>query len=136
MTSAWGLGFKQAGLMGNKLELTGNLAYIVGKTNYNTVLNYTGATTTGATCASSNVLSCGALPEIRSATTQVKLGGTYQVDKKSKVALRYVYQRLNANDYYYNGYQTGFTPTTMLPTNQQVGNYTVNMIAVSYLYSF
>lgn len=131
-----GLGFKQAGLMGNKLELTGNLAYIVGKTNYNTVLNYTGATTTGATCASSNVLSCGALPEIRSATTQVKLGGTYQVDKKSKVALRYVYQRLNANDYYYNGYQTGFTPTTMLPTNQQVGNYTVNMIAVSYLYSF
>lgn len=131
-----GVGVKQSGLMGNKLELTGNLAYIVGKTNYSTVLNYAGATTTGATCSASTILSCGALPEIKSTTTQLKLGGTYQVDKKSQVAVRYVYQRLNANDFYYNGYQMGYSPTTMLPTNQLVGNYSVNMFAVSYIHSF
>lgn len=131
-----GVGFKQSGLMGNKLELTGNLAYIVGKTNYSTVLNYAGATTTGATCSAATILSCGALPEIRSSTTQLKLGGTYLVDKKSQVAVRYVYQRLNATDFYYNGYAMGFSPTTMLPTNQQSGSYAVNMLAVSYIYSF
>lgn len=48
----------------------------------------------------------------------------------------YLYQRLKSSDYFYSAYQFGFTPTTLLPTNQQAPNYTVNTIFVAYRYSF
>ncbi len=47
-----------------------------------------------------------------------------------------MYQRLKADDYYYNAYQTGFTPTTLLPTNQQAPSYSVNVVYAAYRYTF
>jgi hypothetical protein len=46
------------------------------------------------------------------------------------------HQRLTSNDFFYNAYQTGFTPTQVMPTNQQAGSYSVNLISLSYLYKF
>jgi len=66
----------------------------------------------------------------------IKLGSLYQIDKHSALGLRYVYQHLISNDYYYNGYQYGITPTSVLPTNQTSGSYNVNVIAASYSYTF
>ncbi|MDE2344354.1 MAG: MtrB/PioB family outer membrane beta-barrel protein, partial [Betaproteobacteria bacterium] len=131
-----GLGIKQGGLMQGKLELTGDLTYSLGNTNYDTQLNYATTTTTGLTCSASSLMSCGSLPDIRNAMTQLKLGGTYQVDKKSKISLRYIYQHLSSNDYFYNGYQYLYTPTTLMATNQQPGGYSVNTVAVTYVYNF
>ncbi len=132
-----GLGAKQGGLMGGKLELSGDIAYTLGSTVYGTQFNYASATTTpGLTCASSVFLTCGDLPAIRSESTQVKLTGTYDLDKKSKVVVRYVYQVLSASDYYYNTYQVGNVPKQVLPTNQQAGSYENNAIAVAYMYNF
>jgi hypothetical protein len=67
---------------------------------------------------------------------QAKLTGSYQLDKVSKISLGYLYQRLASNDYYYNGLQMGYTPNSLLPSNQQTNSYTVNVLAVSYTYTF
>lgn len=131
-----GLGVKQGGLIGGKLDLSGDLTYSIGKTGYATQLNYAGLTTGGLSCSDPSILSCGQLPDIKSTTTQLKLTGIYQVQKNAKVALRYVYQRLSGLDYYYNGYAYGGTPTSLMPTNQQLGNYSVNVISLSYIYNF
>jgi hypothetical protein len=88
------------------------------------------------TCAASSILSCGSPPDVRTTITQLKFTGTYKIDKKSKVALRYIYQRLTGADYYYNGYQYGFTPNQVMPTNQQFPAHTVNFASLSYIYSY
>jgi MtrB/PioB family decaheme-associated outer membrane protein len=131
-----GLNLKQGGLMAGKLDLAGDLTYSLGRTSYGTALNYSTTTTGGLTCADPTILSCGSLPDIKSAMTQFKLNGTYKIDKNAKVTLGYLYRRLSSNDYYYNGLQYGFTPTAVLPTNQTAPNYSVNMILASYIYSF
>lgn len=137
-----GLAVKQGGLMSGKLELKGDLSYLLGKTNYGTQLNYTSATSGNLTCSSLNATgapyfgTCGDLPTIRSAMTLLKLSGSYQIDKASKVLVRYTHQRLNASDYYYNGYQLGSTPAALMPTNQQPGNYNLEALAVSFIHSF
>jgi MtrB/PioB family decaheme-associated outer membrane protein len=132
-----GLNLKQGGLMAGRLDLAGDLAYSLGKTGYNTTLNYNTTTLNGlATCSDPTIFTCVALPDIKSAMIQFKLNGTYQLDKTSKLALGYLFRRLNADDYYYNGLQTGFTPTSVLPTNQTAPSYAVNMVWASYIYSF
>lgn len=131
-----GFNLKQAGLMGGKLELVGDATYSLGKTGYNTTLNYSTTTSNGLTCSSSALLTCGAPPDIVNRMIQFKLTGTYDVDKTSKVRVGYIYQYLNAADYYYNGLQVGNTPAAVLPTNQINPSYAVNVVAVSYIYSF
>ncbi len=129
-SNAIGLNTKHSGLMGGKLELRGDLSYSLDKSRYSTQVPYL------ATCSLATTLTCGDTPDIKSRLIALKLTGTYQVDKSSKVVLAYLYQKLNSDDYYYNGLQYGFTPNRVMPTNQQAPNYSVNMIAASYIYSF
>ncbi len=131
-----GVGVKQTGLMGGKLELSGDVAYSLGTGAYGTVLNYATTTTGGLSCSAAAINSCGQLPDIRSHFGQVKLAGSYQVDKASKVTLRYAYQKLTSSDFYYNGYQYGFTPATLIPTNQAAPSYKANALAVTLTHNF
>lgn len=131
-----GAGFRHGGLLGGKVALSGDYAYSVGTSAYNTTLNWAGATTTGATCDSALLLSCGAIPDIRYSMTSLRLNADYQIDKKSQIGLRYLHQRLTGSDYYFNGLQYGFTPTGVLPTNQQPGAYSVHVVALTYIYNF
>jgi len=111
----------------------GDVSYSFGKSGYSTQVPYT----SGATlCSLSTQLTCGSTPDVKSTLTSLKLTGTYSIDKKSKVALIYLYQKLNSNDYYYNGYQYGYTPNRVMPSNEQAPNYNVNVIAVTYTYIF
>ena len=50
--------------------------------------------------------------------------------------MRLAHYRLKTDDFFFNGYQTGFTPAQVLPNNQQPGSYSVNVISLSYLYTF
>lgn len=137
-----GIGFKQSALMGGKLELAADASYSLGKAAYATVLNYTGATTGGVTCNSLNgagavlIGSCGDLPDVKSETSRIKLSGIYSVAKDARIQLILLHQKLSAADYYYNAYQYGSTPNSLMPTNQQPGSYKVNAVGLSYLYSF
>jgi hypothetical protein len=50
--------------------------------------------------------------------------------------LGYLYRNLRSEDFYYNGLQNGTTPTSVLPTNQTAPSYAVNLVWVSYIYTF
>jgi MtrB/PioB family decaheme-associated outer membrane protein len=125
-----GVTARQKGLMGGKLEITADLSVTAGRTKYHTEVPYL------ATCATPAVLSCGDTPQIYSRTEIFKLKGNYQIDKQSSVNVGYWFQKLVSNDYFFNAYQTGFTPSTLLPTNQQAPSYKVHVITLSYLYTF
>lgn len=130
-STAFGINTKHSGLMGGKLELKGDVSYSLDKTGYATQLEYA-----AATCAATNLTACGPLPDISSKVFTLKLTGTYQVDKTSKVALGYIFQQRRTEDYYYNTLQFGNTPSRNMPTNEQAPNSSVNMIGASYIYSF
>jgi predicted porin len=135
-----GFNFKQKGLLAGKLELSGDLSYSLAKTRYST--NGSGCTDItvcyGEIAPADQVLSLisGDLPTIKNETTRLKLTGTYQLDKASKVALTYLYKKLKSEDYFYGAYQLGNTDPSVLPTNQLAPSYSVNLIGVSYIYSF
>lgn len=134
-----GLGAKQGGLIGSRLELAEDLTYSLGQTGYGTQLNYATTTSTASgslTCSSPQILSCGDLPVIRNRMLQFKFTGRYTLDKNSKIGFGYLFQQLKSNDYYYNGLQYGYTPSTLMPTNQQSPNYSVNVVTASYIYNF
>ncbi len=131
-----GVGIKQTGLLGGKLELSGDVAYSQGAGAFGTLLNYATTTTGGVACSAPAIYSCGQLPDIKSTFGQVKLTGIYQLDKASTVTLRYAYQKLNSADYYYNGLQYGFSPSSLMPTNQTAPNYKANAIAVTLTHNF
>lgn len=137
--TTFGLSVKQGGLMGGRLELLGDLTYTWTKTSYNTTINYSTTTTAASgslTCANPAVDTCGTLPDVTSRLLQFRLSGGYAVTKDSKIRIGYLYQKLSATDFYYNGLAYQFTPTSVLPTNQVAPNYTVNVIYVSYVYNF
>jgi MtrB/PioB family decaheme-associated outer membrane protein len=129
-SNSLGLTTKHTGLMGGKLELNGDLSYSLDKSRYSTQVPYL------ATCSATGTLSCGDLPDIKSKLLTLKLTGIYSLDKSSKIAVAYVYQRLNSEDYQYNWFQLGYTGTRGMPTNEQAPNYSENVVAVSYIYNF
>ncbi|MCX7187322.1 MAG: MtrB/PioB family decaheme-associated outer membrane protein [Methylophilales bacterium] len=132
----FGLGVKQGGLMGGKIQVAGDLTYSLGETGYGTVLNYNGVDLLNQTCSSAAYLSCGQLPDIKNRITQLKLSGDYKVNKNGRVAVGYIYKHLTSNDYYFNALQYGFTPNGLMPTNQQSGSYSVNVVSATYIYTF
>jgi hypothetical protein len=136
--STLGIAVNHKGLMAGKLELIGDLSYSLGTTAYSTQIPYVLVpnATYAPTCTSTGALLCGSTPDIKNETITFKLTGIYQVDNASKVAVGFVHQKLSSNDYYYNFYQTGYTGTGFLPTNEQAPSYSVNAISVSYIYNF
>jgi Putative outer membrane beta-barrel porin, MtrB/PioB len=129
-----GLGAKQGGLWGGRLELTGDATYTWTKTTFSTTLNYN--LLSGAPCGDPSVFTCVPTPDITSSLFQVRLAGVYTLSKSSKVSLGVLHQRLKSDDFYYNGLQNGFTPTSVMPTNQTAPRYSLNVVMASYIYSF
>jgi len=127
---AIGLNVRQGGLMGGKLEVLGDVSYSFDTSHYSTQVPY------DPTCTAANKLTCGDTPDIETSLFALNLNGAYQVNKNGKVALGYLYQLFDSNDYYYNGYQYGFTPNRVMPTNEQAPSYSEHVIFFSYIYEF
>lgn len=125
-----GINANHKGLMGGKLDIAADLSYSIDKTGYSTKVPY------NAACATAAVLTCADLPDIENKLLTLKLTGDYQVNKSGKVAVGYMFQHRNSNDYYYNAYQYGFTPNRVMPTNEQAPDYSVSLLSVAYIYSF
>ncbi len=132
--STLGLNIKQAGLMHGKLDLAGDVAVSLGRTDYYTILNY--SLLSGLPCNAPSVGSCGSPPTIRNQMIQLKLTGHYQLEKATKLSLGYTYRTLRSDDFYYNALQYSFTPTGVLPTNQPAPSYTQNVLYASVVHSF
>jgi hypothetical protein len=125
-----GISANHNGLLGGKLDINADLSYSLDKTSYSTKVPY------NAACATAAVLTCADLPNIQNQLIALKLIGNYQVNKKGKVEMGYIYQHLISDDYFYNSYQYGYTPNRVMPTNQQSGSYSVNAVTATYTYSF
>jgi MtrB/PioB family decaheme-associated outer membrane protein len=134
-TNTVGITGKQKGLMGGRLELAGDLSYSFGKSRYSTQAQGCANNTAPVACGDPST-NGGSLPDIKNEMLRVKFTGSYQVDKSSAVVLTYLYRKLKSDDYYYSAYQLGSTDVTVLPTNQIAPNYSVNLVAASYIYSF
>lgn len=123
-----GLTARQKGLLHGRLELVGDLSYSSGKSSYSTSLvNYTDVLCTNYS------ITCGNLPEIKNDTLRLRLAAGYELRNSAVISLHYTYQKLNSNDYFYSGYQVGYTDVTVLPTNQMAPSYSVNVIGISYI---
>ena len=127
-----GLAARRTGLVHGKLTAAVDASWSSGRTVYSTGL----VSYASDLCAPGLDLTCGELPAIKSDVTRVRLTLGYQVSSSGTVSLAYLYQKLGGDDYYYSAYQLGSTAVTVLPTNQQWPGYTVNVIGVSYLYTF
>ena len=127
-----GLGFNDESLMGSRLTLKGDANYSFARTGYFTQLNYAPS----LSCSDPTVLTCGSVPDIRYNVVQLKLSGEYKLDKTEKIMVTLINQRMWAQDYYYNGLQTGYTPTSLIPTNQVPGAYKVQLMSVNYVLGF
>ena len=130
-SNAIGLNAKHTGLLGGKAEVLGDLSYSLDKSHYSTQVPYD-----PVNCALPQTLTCGSTPDIRTQVITLKLASNYQVDKHGKVGLNYVYQHLISDDYFYNAYQYQYTPNRVMPTNQQSGTYSVNVVTATYTYTF
>ena len=127
-----GLLTRRGGLLNGKLEVIGDASYALDTTGYSTQVPYATATA----CGNTTQLTCGSLSPIKNEIISLKLTGNYKVHKNGKVALTYMYQKLNSNDYFYNGQQFGVTPNRVMPAGLQMQSYAVNVVALSYNYSF
>lgn len=127
---AFGLMTRNGGFLDGKLEIISDISYAIDTTGYSTQADYS------PTCGSSTTLTCGSLPNIKNEVISLKLTGNYQLHKNGKISLAYIYQKLNSNDYFYNAQQFGYTPNTMMPNGLQPQDYTMNVVAMSYILNF
>ena len=130
-----GFGFRIGGLQGDRLTINGELTYSLGRTDYGTDGTYIG-TPPATPCTAATVLTCGDLPTIRNEMTQFRLAGAYRVDRAHTVSVGYAFQDLKSSDFMYNGYQFGFTPTSLLPTNEQAAHYRVHTLFATLTFAF
>jgi MtrB/PioB family decaheme-associated outer membrane protein len=126
-----GLAIKQGGLLASKLVLSGDVGYSLARTSY-----ATGYNVGGQNCDAPSQMTCGGFPDITTKLLTLKLVGDYKIDNHNLVSVGYRFQKLEAIDFYYNGYQTGYTPNSVMPDNQKSGSYKANVIAATYTYSF
>lgn len=137
-----GLNLKQGGLLSDKLTVAADLTYSNGTTGWNT------SVPAGSTfaCAVPGVqpngsyttsgYNCGATPDINSKLAQLKLSGVYSINKQSQLGFGVLFQHLNSDDFIYNAYQMGYSPTSVMPSNQSSPSYSVSQIYAVYRYNF
>jgi hypothetical protein len=135
-----GVGFKQLGLMGGRLDLGVDLLYTKARTNIG-VKGGTYANNPAAAAGRPAVtpavffIPATALPEVSTQTDEVHLNVAYALNKVSALRFFYWYQRLRTTDFAYDGMQYG-TITSVMPTSEKAPNYNVSVVGVSYIYRF
>ncbi|HEX8963301.1 MAG TPA: MtrB/PioB family decaheme-associated outer membrane protein [Rhodocyclaceae bacterium] len=124
-----GISAKQKSLLGGKLELSEDLTYQNSRTMYNTTL--------GAGIApGANFSNYGSFPQLTNEITSFKVAGAYKLDKASSILAGYLYQHLNISDVTYYSLYNDALKSGILPTYQQPGSYSQNMVYAAYRYSF
>ena len=135
-----GLGARYRGLLAGRLDLSGELAY----TKARTPISVTGGTYYGNGVPNSptaNVwVAAESFPDITSELTQLRLSGTYALDKQSSIRVMYIYGRLKSSDWAYDAYANSVLGVLAVQNYLGPGitspSYDVNVIGVSYVYRF
>ena len=136
----FGLTLTKVGLFSPRFTLSSSLVYTRARTDINVtggsyVVNPLAAAGPQPGGIGNFFLFASAFPAVTTDTLELVLDGHYDIDKKSAVHVRYLYGRMKAVDWAYDGYQFG-TGTNYLPTNEQAPNYRAQAVGVSYIYRF
>lgn len=136
----FGITMKRKALMSGKLDLSGDLVFSHARTD----IGVTGGSyvnnplaVVGAAAGTSAQLYITATPQptISSDSLTLRMAAKYVLSANSSLRMVYTFSRLRSADYAYGGMQFG-TLTAVMPTAEQPFDYTVNVIALSYLYAF
>ena len=135
-----GLGAVYRGLMSGRLDLSGELSYSYAKTPIS-VSGGTYFSNGVANSATGNVyVPAQNLPDITTKLTQLRLVGTYSIDKQSTIRAQYIYGYLSSSDWAYDAYANSLLGVTAVTNYIGPGmtspDYHVNVVSVSYIYRF
>jgi MtrB/PioB family decaheme-associated outer membrane protein len=136
-----GIGLKHKGLIGGRLNVGADLVFTKSRTNIGVkggTYSNNPAAVAGRPAVNPAVLFIPAadMPEVSTQTTELRFNAQYVIDRVSTVRFLYWYQRLKSNDYVYDAMQFGAGITSVIPTNEQAPNYSVNVFGVSYTRTF
>ena len=136
----FGLGARYRGLLAGRLDLAGELAYTRARTpiSVNGGTYYSNGVPNSATA---NVwIAAESFPDITSELTQLRLTGTYALDKQSSIRVMYIYGRLKSSDWAYDAYANSMLGVLAVQNYLGPGitspAYDVNVVGVSYVYRF
>lgn len=135
-----GVSARYRGLMAGRLDIAGELTYSRARTPI-TVMGGTYYGNGVPNSSTGNVfIAAESFSDITSELTQLRLAGTYAIDKKSALRLTYVYGRLKSSDWAYDAYAQSALGVLAVQTYIGPGitspNYNVNVIGLSYMYRF
>jgi MtrB/PioB family decaheme-associated outer membrane protein len=124
----------------DNLDLTGNLILsrsrwdnnVSGGNWANNILDAPGA---APTTIAAWFIPATPLPTVSTNSLELRLGGNYALGKGQSIRVAYAYLRMTSADWAYEGLQFG-SLNTVLPSNEQPFNYSVNVIGVSYVLNF
>ncbi len=134
-THTVGVSAKYTGLVGGRLDLGADLSY----SNSRTPIGMSGGTYYSN--GSQNVfIPAESFPDVKTELTQIRLTGTYLLDKHAAVQVLYIYGRLKSNDWAYDAFTNSPLGVLAVPgyigTGMTSPNYDVNVVGVSYTYRF
>ena len=124
----------------SKLDLTGNVVLtrarwentMSGGNWANNILNGPGA---APTTIAAWFIPATSTPTVTTDTAEARLGGKYTISDLQSVRVAYAYLHMKSADWAYEGMQFG-SINTVLPSNEQPFNYSVNVVGVSYILTF
>ncbi len=131
-----GLEFKKKNFFSQKIDVVGDLVFTRARSDNNVNggnwQNNPLAGIAGNTVAA-YYIAAAALPTVTTDTIEVRLNGSYKIDKASTARVGYTYAHMKSKDWAYDGMQLGGL-SGVLPTLEQAPNYSVNVIVVGYQY--
>lgn len=133
--NTFGVGAKRKGLLGGKLELTGDLLYFQSRTPVEAGGGGS-LVSNGAAVPNYTWFAPANYADITSKTLQLRLAGNYKVDKTQAVRVGYQFQRLTSSDWQYDVYTNPVAMQSFIGTGMTSPRHTVNTLGVSYIYSF
>lgn len=135
-----GLSARYRGLMAGRLDVGADVAYSQARTPISVTGGAYFGTGVPSSATGNQFIPAESFSDITTRFTQLRLSGTYAIDKKSSVRVQYIYGRLKSSDWAYDAYANSLLG--VLAVQNYVGpgmtspNYDVNVIGISYIYRF
>jgi hypothetical protein len=134
----FGIGFKALEVGSPRFSLNGNLVYSQARTP----ISVNGGTyySNGLPVMNNIYIPAQNLPDVTTTMFNVRLVGTWAIDKASAVRIGYEYGYLKSSDWQYDAYTN--SPLGVIATQAYTGSgltaprYNVNVLGLSYLYRF
>lgn len=126
-----GMSLRAKGMFGGKFELVGDFVYSRAKSP----ISFTGGTY-NSNGVRNVYYSAESPPDITNDMVELRIAGTYSLDKNAAVRVSYLGRRLHSADFQLDAYTNPTAFQSFLGTGMTSPDYTVHVLGVSYIYRF